>query len=61
MSLWHCPEHGMTGPMACCGKSGLVHISPELMQAAEEAVKRKAPPGDEWIARVAAECAKLTD
>lgn len=21
MSLWHCPKHGATGPMACCPKS----------------------------------------
>lgn len=26
MSLWHCPEHGLTGPMACCQSATLARI-----------------------------------
>lgn len=36
-------------------------ISPEIRQAAKEALKRKAPPDDVWIPKLAAELAKLTD
>ena len=27
MSLWHCPEHGLTGPMGCCPKASLATIT----------------------------------
>jgi hypothetical protein len=39
----------------------ICNISPEMRQAAEEALKRKALPGDEWIPKLAAELAKLKD
>jgi hypothetical protein len=64
MSLWHCPIHGLSGPMPCCGQSSFAQIqliSPELREAAEAALKRKAPPDDEWIPKLAAELAKLKD
>lgn len=28
MSLWHCPVHGLTGPMPCCGQSSFAHFPP---------------------------------
>jgi len=27
MSLWACIEHGLTGPMACCGKASLASLT----------------------------------
>jgi DTW domain-containing protein YfiP len=36
-------------------------ISPEIRQAAEEALKRTALPDEEWIPRLAAELATLKD
>jgi hypothetical protein len=62
MSLWHCQVHVLSGPMPCCGQSSFAQIvSPEMRKAAEEALKRKAPPDEEWIPKLAAELAKLTD
>ena len=28
MSLWHCPEHGLVGPVACCPKRPRI-LTPE--------------------------------
>jgi hypothetical protein len=28
MSLWHCPVHGLSGPMPCCGQSSYASIEP---------------------------------
>lgn len=36
-------------------------VSKETLRLAAEACKRIAPPPEEWIPRVAAEVAKLTD
>lgn len=44
-----------------CRKRFFAAPSPELRQAAEEALKRKAPPDEEWIPKLAAELSKLTD
>jgi hypothetical protein len=30
VSLWHCPEHGLTGPMGCCAKASLARIEHPL-------------------------------
>lgn len=28
MSLWWCPEHGMTGPGVCCGRGARAEVEP---------------------------------
>ena len=27
MSLWHCPQHGMTGPTPCCSEASLAQVT----------------------------------
>ena len=27
MSLWHCPQHGLTGPIACCSGASLANVA----------------------------------
>jgi len=59
VSLWHCAEHGLVGPNPCCKGASLV--TPETIKAAEEALKRTAPPAEEWVPGVASAVSKLTD
>jgi hypothetical protein len=27
VSLWSCPEHGLSGPIGCCGKASLANLT----------------------------------
>lgn len=39
MSLWHCPEHGLTGPTFCCIKASLAQI--DTVGGIESFMRRK--------------------
>lgn len=41
MSIWHCPEHGLVGPMGCCAKASLASFE-TLPEPTEEQMERLA-------------------
>jgi len=55
MSLWACIEHGLAGPMACCGKASLASLT------ATNQFHQKAVGGSDVCHTCAAHCVVIED